>query len=341
VRALNVILALVALSGAARAQDPPEPGDDAPSPHASRTLKGHTFLYPATFDSAFLGWQLVFQQGLESTHVSDLPYGSLGYVNLSSLSAVERLQFDAVFPGDRFGLSVIGFADASLGIDGTTILVKGGAYDFGGTANFVARAYRSDTSGTQITARAGGSVHDGQFLNVANALQAAVSAPGTTADQAANGSVLALLLQPTWGYWVGASINGAQTICPSLGVQGSLALRHSWNRLPPSAGGSSIEAWQPGVGIAGTYDFAPLGFAMATMVEYSGMLATSRNKSGADNTSVLSLGLYYSGRPTFQLGVVGSRTWGPPFAASEGFSGRVPTVLSGLLVIHYVWSEEK
>lgn len=186
-------------------------------------------------------------------------------------------------------------------------------------------------------------------------IDALLSSPGQTLDGVLKGNIGKLVLVPTSSATVACTASVAQTLSPTFGLLASVQGRYTSTSQSPfdSAKGTNVDVSSSNVEIKGalaiTADGSPNGIPVGVMAEYlanqsnaSEGSTTGASESSSDLSHFVSAGVYYTGRPSLQVGVAGvaqlalrpltrADASGAP-AKSEG-----PSLFFGQFILRYVW----
>lgn len=317
----------------------------------SRQLGGHTFLFPMLQQSAFVSSYVGIREGVAVYDVPALPIGRLGTQDVSLAGYQQMLDLGLQL---THWLGLWGEARGTLysGLTVGSFMSDGATFQASGDGGVVVRLLHFESSGTQLSLRAGGGYERGRELTLLPLLTAIVDTPGVTLESILRGSLGELLVVPTSEYSVNGGVFLAQALGGSfLGLQASASATRAWRtRRPfePIEGGRvdhATTATRINLAAALTADFKSLGVPLALMGEY---LFTAGYQSEVAlartdlRTSSVGLGLYYSGRPNLQLGLggvavldseprIGRDADGNPAKSGE------PTLTYGQLILRYIW----
>lgn len=335
-----------------------------PPEHGARTLRGHTFLEPATQDTAFLTSHVGVRQGLAYIQVPSFPILADTRKDLHVFQLDERVDF-AVRILPWLGVFFEGDGAISTGLDTDSIVFGNSAYSVGGRGGAVLRLYRSRETGSQITMRGyiGGTY--GNALTVPSLLEGVVvraneeakTPPATTqeagvrATQAVEQLSNALLSQTTQSRW-GTSLHYAQTLTRMVGLQTSIAYERAhtaFDSFDPNLQYTTESRWHDNTvrfGAAVSVDGYHIKVPVAILLEY--LLEKTYRTIGDDSSHVPSnhyfgAGLYYSARTDLQLGFSAFTRRNLKAQDVTTLDGAhvktdVPNEVYGQLVLRYVWN---
>ncbi|MFY0571660.1 hypothetical protein ACN28E_48630 [Archangium lansingense] len=317
----------------------------------SRQLGGHTFLFPILQQSAFVSSYVGLHEGVVVYDVPDLPIGSLGLQDVSLTGFQQTLDLGLrITPwlglwGQARGIAYTGMTVGSFVSDGAS-------YRVGGDAGLVVRLLHFDSSGTQLSLRAGAGLQGGREFTLLPLLSSIVDTPGVTLVSILRGNLGELLIVPMSESSVNGGAYFAQKLgTPVLGLQASASAMHAWRTRKPfePTTGARVDqdttAFRFNLAVALAADFNPLGVPLALMGEY---LFTAGSQSEVAlartdlNTSSIALGLYYSGRPNLQLGLGGVAVLHAEPRIGRDADGNLaksgsPSINYGQLMLRYIW----
>jgi hypothetical protein len=317
----------------------------------SNQLGGHTFLFPSLQQNAFISTTVGLVGSVTVFDVPDMPIGILGTQDVSLKGYQQTLDLGLRFTpwlglwGQARGTLYTGLTVGSFVSDGATFQAKGD----GGA---VVRLLHLDASGTQLSLRAGGGYAEGRELTLLPLLTSIVDSPGATLESILRGELGELLIVPTSEYSVNGGLYFAQALGgPVMGLQASASVTRIWRSREPFEAdvGERVDqnTTASRINLAGALsaDFKSLGVPLGLLGEY---LFTAGQQSEVEltrtnlNTSSVSLGLYYTGRPNLQFGLGAAAILhaepriGRNVAGDPGKSGR-PSLKYGQLVLRYLW----
>jgi hypothetical protein len=341
---LTTIALLLALSAA-----PDGPGECIEG-GCSRQLGGATFLLPILQQQAFVSTYVGIREGVAVYRVPDVPIGILGTLDASLAGYQQTL--DLGLRLTRW-LGLWGQARGTVytGLTVNSLLVGGGSSVASGEGGLVLRLLHLESSGTQLSLRAGGGYEQGSELTLLPLLSAIVDTPGVTLESILSGNLGEFLLVPTSERSVTGGLFLAQALGgPFLSLQASASARRAWRTSRPFD--PSVEdrvdedatATRFDLAAALAADFKSLGVPLALMGEY--LFTGGRQTEVAlgrtnPHTHSVALGLYYTGRPNLQLGLGGVVLDAAPHIG-RGVRGRFatsgrPRLTYGQLILRYIW----
>lgn len=350
---LTAIVVMLALNGApaetAAAQEHPE-CEQCSGGGRSRRLGGHDFLFPLFQQSAFVSSYVGLRSGVVSYDVPDLPIGSLGLQDVSLVGYQQTLDL-----GMRLTrwLGLWGEARGILysGLTVGSYISDGASFQAAGDGGVVVRVLHLESSGTQLSLRAGGGYQGGRDLTLLPLLNAIVDTPGVTLVSILRGDLGELLVVPTSQYSVNGGLYFAQAFGPVVGLQASASATHIWRTRKPFVPSERARVDQDTTAIRFNFaaalaaDFQSFGVPLALMGEY---LFTAGHQTEVElartdlNTSSVGLGLYYTGRRNLQLGLAAAAVLhsepriGVDPDGNPAKSGR-PRLNTAQLVLRYIW----
>lgn len=317
----------------------------------SRQLGGHTFLFPMLQRNAFVASYVGSTGGVAWYDVPDLPIGLLGTQDVSLVGYQQTLDL-----GVRLTpwLGLWGEARGTLytGLTVGSFVSDGANFRAGGVGGAVVRLLHLESSGTQLSLRAGGGYEGGTELALLPLLNAIVDTPGVTLVSILRGNLGELLTVKITESSVNGGLFFAQALGGSfLGLQASASAAHLWRTRKPfdptvdARVDQQTTAFRFNLAAALTADFKSLGVPLALMGEY---LFTAGSQSEVElartdlRSSSVALGLYYTGRRNLQLGLggvavlaaeprIGRDAEGNPAKSGE------PNFYYGQFVLRYIW----
>ena len=356
--------AIALLSGNAWADDDSVPNILPPPDHGARTLRGHTYIEPATQDTAFLTSYVGVRQGLAYIEVPSFPVLADTRKDLHVFELNERIDF-AIRILPWLGVFMEGDGSIATGLDTDSIVFGNSAYSVGARGGPVVRLYRSRETGSQVTLRGyiggayGNALTVPSFLEgvLVRANEEAQTVP-TTAQQAGQRATQAveqlsnaLLSETTSSRW-GVSAHYAQTIVPMVGLQTSLGYERAHATLDsydPNLQYTTESRWHDNTirfGTAVSIDGYHIKVPIAVLLEYA--LEKTYRTIGEDSSHVPSehffgAGLFYSGRTDLQLGFSAFTRRNLKAQDVTTIDGAhiktdVPNEIYGELVLRYVWN---
>lgn len=349
--AIALILALNAAPAEATAAQEHPACEQCGGEGRSRQLGGHYFLFPLLQQSAFISSYVGLRSGVVSYDVPDLPIGSLGALDVSLVGYQQTLDLGARLT--RW-LGLWGQARGILysGLTVSSFVSDGASFQAGGDGGVVVRLLHLESSGTQLSLRAGAGYQGGRDLTLLPLLSAIVDTPGATLVSILRGELGELLVVDTSETSVNGGLFFAQKLgTPLLGLQASASVARAWRTRKPfdPATGTRIDrdttATRFNLAGALSADFMSFGVPVALMGEY---LFTAGRQSEVElartdlNTSSVALGVYYTGRRNLQLGLVGGAVLhaepriGVDPEGNPAKSGR-PRLNTAQLVLRYIW----
>jgi hypothetical protein len=336
-----------------------------PEDHGARTLRGHTFIEPATQETAFITSHIGLRQGVAYYSVPKFPLGGGKRAGLAIFGLEEQLDLQVrIFPW--LALHGVGEAFVASGLDQASVFYGNSGFVAGGRGGPVIRLYRSRDSGTQITIRGhiGGAAGNAlalptfvQGVAARAAQETTDSAPATTEQlqgrlfNAVNRLSNAAITDTT-SIQYGGTVSFAQTVVRMIGIQAGFDFYRRDtvdDRFDPELQvRTRLEGSDHAIrfGVAPSVDLYHLHVPVAVVGEYA--MEKLYRESGGTNIYVPSGhyfggGIYYSGRTDLQLGVSAfmRRNLKPlQVTAVDGTRAEtgVPTELHGQFVLRYVWN---
>jgi hypothetical protein len=289
-------------------------------------------------------------------------------VDLQTLSVTEAVDFEVRLI-DFLAVFGSGYGRVRAGVNAPTLLGNGLDYRYGGDAGAVLKVIRLGPF--QLALRGVLGYYAGQqagILGLFQDLSTIVNDALTRLQEMPTldlNAILALinnafvsatteLLTPLFGFRYGGSVNAALAFNRYLGAQFALGAFGDNTTFQPrlydptlgrTIGHDQTSNTTQALGaIALDFNAAPAQIPFDFVAEYS--LSYIRNVTSATGFSetstsaeqLVALGVYYSGRPDFQLGITGYTLLGqvPVVGAGNTLSGK-PLDLGAMLVFHYIW----
>lgn len=316
----------------------------------ARQLGGHTFLFPILQQSAFVTTNVGLREGIARYDVPDLPIGRLGTSDVLITGVQQTLDLGIAFTD---WLGVAGFARGTVvtGADTHSLLVNGATVELVGQAGAVVRVWRNDASKTQVSVRGNFGYQQGKEVDIFPFLSSIVGAPGLTLQDVVGGRLGDLILVPTKETSVNGGAFLAQAFSRTFSLQASANGEYAWRERRPfdsSIGdrfSQKTHAARVNLTAALEADFAPHGVPVALLGEYlftTGQETHARLPDRTLSAHTVALGVYYSGRPSLQvgLGAVTTLSAAPRIGFAEGGepleSGK-PTLSYGQFILRYIW----
>jgi len=329
------LAAAVAMPVEARAQDCAE----APS----RTLRSHTFMYPAIIDSAFIDTLFSVRTSGRYEVVPNIPIGS-STTEITSFDLGEGINFELAL-SDRFNVGVGFLGRGVVGLNGRAIATQGVLYSYGANLDAGYRIARIEESGTQVSVRAEVfGLQGGGRISLLPFIRAIRDDPaGDVAVALLNFGDL--LVTPVSRLGAAASLNVAQVLSQVFSVQASFRL--DWRRttespyVPSQRARVDISstAWIPQVGVM--VGMIPIGWPVAFSAEYR-LSAQDKESSTSPARHLAILAAYYAARPDLQVGPAVAGEFGLPAIQGVDANGNPQgsdkgTATSAQLVMRYFW----
>lgn len=313
----------------------------APAPSARRG--GHELIFPARVDTAVAATYVGLRVRLGVESASGLPSGG-GTFDVNTLTVGEGLDVGLALT-DWLGVFVTGAGRALLGSNVPGLIFQGATYDLGGAGGAIVRLFESERTGTQVSLRGQGAYLAGQIASLLPIFQ--IGSAGVAVREALRGNLRSSIYSPITTVRYGGSVALAQGFGPLFAVQASAGLGGAvWSFEPFDLNaGRRDEIRVTGVtyqfGVAPSVDLRTVGVPLAVMPEVLLVrgpgLAQLQGNQSFDTVLDLLAGLYYSGRPNLQLGLIGGTVVGAKPVRSDVGSSSAPRQLSGELVVRHVW----
>ncbi len=274
-RTCALFFSLASITASAHGEDLKLEREGEPPPE--RVFGTHIVQTPAFFPAAFLATHFSFRQGVTHVRVPDFPVTQTTNVDAELLGVDERIEG---------GIKFLKILEASIfldgevisGINGKSVVVAGSSFSYGGGLAGRVRIFRSDDSGTEISARVEGSSGRGGSIELLRLADVLIQSPSLGLDGVAQRNVGRLILGNTTRHNVTGQVLAAQTLGPNFDLQGSLGVgwtKSSYQLYNPDTNlevDQDLSSIDPTFGIAfgaNLNPVAPIGFVL----EYE---ATSR-----------------------------------------------------------------
>jgi hypothetical protein len=316
---------------------------------SSRILGGHQYIFPTFVESAFVSTYLGARVALASTQITNIPFGRLGTIDLESLRFAEGLDLGFwLFDGVGIFGSFAGIATTST--NSRSLIVRTGAYEVSGQGGAIVKLLRREK--TQLSLRGRVSASRGANFTLLPLLNSLTETPAATVEDVITEGLDEFLIVPFSRLNWGGALALAQTINPAFSLQASLGLTVGSTTLElfdpflDARQDLEISVITPEIAVALTGDARPIGVPLALILEYQFSRPqttneqTDRERSLPQNT--FAAGLFYSGRPDLQTGVLGFAELGTEpvtgfTAEGEPADSDKPRILGGALTLRYVW----
>lgn len=326
----------------------PSPSEPTPSPPptideegSSRKLGRHVFLFPTYVRSSFVSTYFGLRARLGESITPDVPT-AFQTSDVNAVTLAEALDLGVKIT-DWLGFSLTAGVRSLIGTNLRALTYAGATYDAGGIAGLVLRVYHNDDKGTQLSLRAGGGYTGGRISTLLPIFQQ----PVASAVDALQGDLGQSINTPISTWIVEGAVTFAQAFSPFFGIQASASAGRSsltvepYDRRTKTRGSNNNSDVTYSFGAAPSFDFNAFHVPVAVMPEY----VYSRQASTAqpigerefDTTHTLSLGVYYSGRKTLQVGLSWATVLGAAgLTTPQGVSG-APAQHSTEFILRYIW----
>ncbi|MBU8899333.1 hypothetical protein DRW03_10245 [Corallococcus sp. H22C18031201] len=318
---------------------------------ATRRLGGQTFLFPILQQSAFVTTHVGIREGLARYAVPQLPAGRLGTYDVTLTGFQQTLDLGLrVTPW----LGLTGFARANVisGVNAASLVASGASFELLGELGVVGRVLRIEDTGTQLSVRGHFGLSNQRGIQVLPLVNAIVNSPQPTVDSVGEGRLGQLVLLPRTEKTAGGGFFVAQALGTWLSLQASASAEYAWQKRKPfdvSLGTRTEQATHAvrvDLALAAAVDFQPVVHVpVGLMGEYALRTGTQQEVFRKNRTlglSTLALGLYYTGRPSLQVGLGAVATLSAEPLQGLGPEGRdqesgKPTLTYAQLILRYIW----
>jgi hypothetical protein len=324
-------------AGEGRAPPPPAKVDG-----GDRVIKGHVFIFPNFVASSIVASYVGVRVVLGASDASNVPIATGETANIDSLTLNEGFDLGIKIT-DWFGLYATGGVRSLIGTNLKALTYAGATYDIGAGGGAIVRLFRSDKSGSQLSARLSGSYANGQFSSLLPIFQN----PAASAVAALQGDLGSSIKTPFSSVGYSGALAFAQSFGRFFGLQaaggfgGSHITSEPYIQAQKSRNNDTVDDFTYSIGAALSFDFNAWQVPIAIMPEYllarEASSATIRGAGDFDTVHTVALGAYYSGRKTLQLGLaVSTRLSVSPLITPQGQSD-APNQTSGHFVLRYIW----
>ena len=299
---------------AARADSEEKPEEKPEKPEkpegADRTLKNHVFLFPAYASTSIVATYLGLRVRFGTQDISNVAT-AIGAQSISTLSLSEGLDFGLGIT-DWLGVFVTaGFFRSLIGTNLRALTYAGATSDAGGSGGVIARLFRSERTGSQLSLRGTFGYTQGQVstlypifdqpvLSAAELLQGNLGATITSPSAATARTAGAIAFAQGFGRFFGVQA--------SAGGGGSTVTVEPLDRIRNVRESKSVSDVIYSFAVAPSLDFNAFKVPVAVMPEYvvSGPAnaAQIRGAGEFDTVHTAALGVSYSGRVNLQFGLI-------------------------------------
>lgn len=350
--ALAVLTAVSSAPAFAFAQDEAAPAPPAPTiaPTSApadeesgheRTLKGHVFIFPAYVASGIVVSYIGLRLRLSLSSVSAVPT-PIGPTDITAVTVSEGLDL-GIKIADWVAVFATGGVRSLVSTSLRGLVYEGATYDIGAYAGALFRLFRSERTGSQLSARVGGGYTRGQVMT----LFPIFDQPVQSVADLLQGNLREAMATPfntitydgTLAYTQGFSrLFGLQV---SAGFGGTHLTTEPFDRVRARRSSTTASNFTYAFAVAPSFDFNAFKVPVAVMPEYvllrRASTAQLRDGGDIDTAHLFALGVYYSGRVNLQLGLLWAIELGQhPLRTPQGTSDS-PVQNGGEFVLRYVW----
>ncbi len=306
---------------------------------------------PAFQDSAFVITSLSARQGVASKSVPNVPFGSLGLIDLRSFGVLQST---------TFSLKILDWLGASAGVGGyqqlgtnvRSLIAAGGEYSYGGNLGLTLRVLRMEKTKTQVSVQLHGGLTAGKITGSTALLAALAQSPAPSVEDVVASDLGNLLVMPVTTAAFRGSVNVAQALSKYVGAQASLGLAYTGTTIErrDATGQTTTDAkygaLTPTLGVALSGDLTPKNVPLVGILEVGVAVPFLRDHQAQTSTTrvqpTVALGAYYVGRRDLQLGVIGSALFGlEPVSGFDTSRNAAPSdgasIVMGELIVRYIW----
>ena len=316
---------------------------------SSRVLDDHRFIFPTFVETAFVSTYLGARVGVASNQVDNLPFGRLGRIDVEAVRIAEGLDLGLrLFDGVGLFATLAGIANLST--NARSLIIRTGQYELTARGGVIVKLLRTER--TQLSVRGRVGTARGKNFTLVALLSAISETPIAAVEDVVTGDLDQFLIVPFSRFNWGGSFAFAWALSPAFSLQSSLGFTVGSTTLEPydpflnARQDLEFSSTTPAFGVALTGDARTLGIPLALMLEYEFSRLrttnelTDRTQSLSQNT--LAAGLFYSGRPDLQTGILAFAQLGlEPVtgftATGEPADSDKPRVFGGTLSLRYVW----
>ncbi|MHB8417160.1 MAG: hypothetical protein ACYDCL_03730 [Myxococcales bacterium] len=317
-----------------------------PSPAAqSRILNGHIFQYGTLVDPAMMGTTFGMRFSSTFERVPGFPAGALGPVDVNEVAGGTQADFTLMI-FDRLSLFVQGSGSGQTGSNVSSLLGTGVNFDYDTNGGLQLGLIHDERTGDLLTLRGELGYSQGQLLGLGQLVTDLTTNPRATMQDVLTDGPGEVLLTPYETFHYGGSLAYAHAFGSSFDLQASLGALEYVETVHPFQAASNARGsvvghdFSPSGAIGFTLGGADGGFPFALQIEYGLTLAWLDGTSQHPEQDAAA-GLYYSGRPDLQLGVVLVGSWLAPVqglsASGAPASSALPQAATGEFVFRYVW----
>jgi len=306
-----------------------------------RTLGNHVFIFPTEVTPSLVTTYVGLRLRLGSNSAANVPT-VVGNTTIDTLTLAEGLDLGIKLT-DWLGIFVTGGVNALVGTNLRALTYAGATYETGGSGGAVLRLLRNDRTGTQLSLRAQGSYAKGQV----STLFPIFDQPLGSFVDALQGDLGESIKTPTTRVTGSGALAFTQGFGKFFGLQASAGLGVGRVELEPYDRVARVRNTQTeseltyAFGAAPSFDFNAFSVPIAVMPEYvlsrQASTAEIRGAGTFDTQHTLALGVYYSGRPNLQIGLIGRTVLGTNGLTTAQGTSETPTLTAGEFILRYVW----
>ncbi|HUB06781.1 MAG TPA: hypothetical protein VMB50_07265 [Myxococcales bacterium] len=349
---------IVSMAFRAAAQQGPAPGPAQPVPvqgnpaycpepaAQSRTLRGHVFQYGTLVDAPMLGTTFGMRFSSTFERVPGFPAGGFGPLDVNQVQASSEADYTQMIIPYRLSLFIQGVGSGVTGSNVSSLLGTGVNYDYDTNLGAQIGLIRDPDRGDLLTLRPEIGYSEGRMLGLGQLVSdLTTNSKATLQDVLADGPG-EVLLTPYSTLHFGGSLAYGHAFGSSFALQAALAVVEFDETVQPFQASSNgrVSMVQHDLEPSGASGFtlggAEGGFPFALQAEYR-LTMSWLDSTWQHPEQDADLGLYYSGRPDLQLGVVAIGSWLPALQGVSltggSASSSLPESITGEFVFRYVW----
>jgi hypothetical protein len=310
--------------------------------YPERVMDDHVFLSPAFMPTPFLATHFEFQQGVTQVSIDDFPITENASLDVELLGLRERIEAGVRF-ADRFELFGFATGEVLSGSSGRSVIAAGSSFLYAAGLGGRFRLFRSNPSGTQISARVQGMAGRGGLLDLLRLADALADDPNPELQTILDRRLGELVLGDTSRQEVAGQLLAAQSLGKNFDLQGGLGVNYTRFsvELYDAQANREFERTLDSVGPVASVAFGakltpllPLGFMLEYLVQSDRhVLAGAEDATWTNPSHLVGLGIH-TVDPNFQVGLTFARLMNVEQVSTvDPFTGRRLT--SDTPVVHY------
>ncbi len=349
---LVAALGAICTSAGAAAEELDAGVEPEPAWGSERVLGGHLFEYPTLTESAFLSSSLNFQTLITYNTTRTVPVGGVDITSVQQASPLLNIQLTlhVADPVSVFFDLTGGFAS---GITAASLVLKGESISDALRGGAIVRLLRDERTANQVAVLGSFRYTSGTAINLQGLVDILQGNSGIMIGDIISGAYGGILVTPFSSYNGQVSAAWAHAFARWLSLQTSLGLAVAVITSDPfdvttlSRLGESQVNTTPTAAVALTFDANSFHVPVALQLEYklgitwvsADATTTAPSTSTSSFNNAFDLGIFYSGRPDLQAGMVFAAFLGsPPLGAfGPGNPHDVQNAFGTALTMRYVW----